>query len=302
MPLKGKPPEKAKPRKPRILVYGKGGVGKTWCALDWPNVYYIDTEGSASLPHYAAKLAKSNGAYLGIEDGACDMDFIVNEVRALAVTPHNYKTLVIDSYTRAFFDRITEEEANMEAKGDDMSATFGREKKPAVRRSSQLVKLLKDLDMNVLIICHEKDKWEGKGKDRTIAGTTFDGHEKLEYDLDLVLNVFKAGQSRRARVGKTRLEQFKEGDVFDWTYEQMAKRLGHELIESEFHPTSEPSTAEQVDTVKRLAKIVNLPVETREKWFNKAAVDSWEEMDARTINGCISYLKKKIGVEDETDE
>ncbi len=35
--LKGTDPKSAKPSKPKILIYGKPGVGKTWAALDFPS-------------------------------------------------------------------------------------------------------------------------------------------------------------------------------------------------------------------------------------------------------------------------
>jgi len=63
--LKGHAPELIKPRKPKILVYGASGVGKTWAALDFPDVYMIDVEGGATQPEYREKLAASGGLYLG---------------------------------------------------------------------------------------------------------------------------------------------------------------------------------------------------------------------------------------------
>jgi AAA domain len=43
------PPESVQPKKPKVLVFGPPGVGKTWASLDFPRVYYIDTE-PGSLP------------------------------------------------------------------------------------------------------------------------------------------------------------------------------------------------------------------------------------------------------------
>ena len=45
--LKAKDPVNAEPSKPKMLIFGKPGVGKTWGALDFPSCYYIDTEGGA---------------------------------------------------------------------------------------------------------------------------------------------------------------------------------------------------------------------------------------------------------------
>src|SRR5664280_1663930 len=70
--LKAKDPKTTEPSKPKILIFGKPGVGKTWFSLDFPSVYYIDTEGGADLAHYTAKLIKSGGVYMGPEDGSLD--------------------------------------------------------------------------------------------------------------------------------------------------------------------------------------------------------------------------------------
>ena len=63
--LRAVDPKAASPSKPKILIFGKPGVGKTWTSLDFPSVYYIDTEGGADLNHYTDKLKKAGGVYFG---------------------------------------------------------------------------------------------------------------------------------------------------------------------------------------------------------------------------------------------
>jgi len=94
--LRAVSPNDTEPSKPKILIYGKPGVGKTWSAIDFPNVYYIDSEGGANLKHYIDKLRKSNGVYLGPDQGGADMETIIEQIQALATEDHTYKTLVID--------------------------------------------------------------------------------------------------------------------------------------------------------------------------------------------------------------
>jgi len=45
MALKAKLPEEVKATKPKFMIYGESGVGKTFFALDFPKPYLIDTEG-----------------------------------------------------------------------------------------------------------------------------------------------------------------------------------------------------------------------------------------------------------------
>lgn len=288
--LKGKDPKKAKIRKPVILVYGKPGVGKTWAAMDFPDVYYIDCEGGATLPHYTDKLAVSGASYLGKEDGADDINLVLNEIRALATQKHKFKTVVIDSLSEIFNAKILEKAEQMERSGTDMDKTFGREKKPAISALKQMLTWFGKLDMNVILICHEKDLW----KDGKQVGVTFDAHDKLEYSLDLVLRITKQGNARKAIVGKNRLEQFTEGEVIDWSYEEFANRYGRKVIESDVHNAGPAATPDQVQKAKQLAEVFGLPEETKAKWFDKAGADSWEEMTSQEIQACIDYFKKQM--------
>lgn len=287
--LKAKHPKKAEPKKPKILIFGLPGVGKTFGALDFPGVYYIDSEGGAALDHYTDKLEASGGMYLGPKDGANDMDVVLDQIKALATTKHNFRTLVIDSFTKLFNTRVAEKTEAMEAANVDMDKTFGREKKPAVGKTRQMVAWFDRLDMNVILVCHQKDQWS----DGKVIGQSFDGYDKLEYELDLVMQILKQGTSRKAKIGKCRLKQFREGELIDWNYKTFAERYGIEVIEAASQPV-EPASAEQIRVIQELSAIVRLDEDTRVKWFEKAGVDSWGEMDGATIQACIDYLTSKL--------
>lgn len=288
MALRAKDPKKAEPKKPKILIFGEPGVGKTWGSLDFPGVYYVDTEGGATLDHYTDKLKKAGGVYLGPEDGASDIRVVCNEVKSLATTKHEYRTLVIDSLSAAFNTAVATKAEAMEQGGTDMDKTFGREKKPAIASVRQMIAWFGRLDMNVILVCHQKDVWA----DGKVVGQTFDCWDKLAYELDLVLQIVKQGSSRKAKVGKCRLKQFKEGELFDWSYNTFAERYGKDVIESS-HVAVDPATAEQVELVRGLAGIYKLDAETRVKWFEKAGVDDWAEMDSATIQRCIEFFQKQ---------
>lgn len=289
MALKAKHPKKAEPKKPKILIFGPPGVGKTWTALDFPSVFFIDCEGGATRSHYTDKLVKSNGVYLGPEDGANDMDVVLDQIKTLATTKHDHRTLVIDSFTKLYNTRIAEKSEAMEQANVDMDKTFGREKKPAIGKTRQMVSWFDRLDMSVLLICHERDVWA----DGKVIGKSFDGYDKLEYELDLIMQIVKQGPSRKAKIGKCRLEQFRESELIEWSYKSFADRYGIEVIEAAAVPTT-PATAEQIRVIQQLVGIVKIDDDTRSKWFEKAGVDSWGEMDAETIQKCIDFLTAKL--------
>ena len=68
--LKAKQPEQVKPTKPKMLISGESGIGKTFFALDFPKPYLFDTEAGATREQYQEKLKKSGGVYFGKEEGS----------------------------------------------------------------------------------------------------------------------------------------------------------------------------------------------------------------------------------------
>jgi len=286
--LKAVEPKGAEPSKPKILVFGAAGAGKTFTSLDFPASYYIDTEGGANRAHYTEKLQRSGGAYFGPEQGSLDGATVYEQVFALTTEEHNYRTLIIDSISK-LFNKIIADEA--ERLGD--KDAFGASKKPAVAWIRRLTNLLDRTDMNVILIAHQKEEWSGSGNNRESIGQTFDAWEKLAYELDLSLQIQKRGNSRVAIPRKSRLLGFPEGEAFPWSYEEFAKRYGKDIIERKSQ-VIELATAEDIQEIKRLLEVVKMSDEEIGKWFTKAKVESWEEMDVVTIAKCINFLKEKV--------
>lgn len=282
-------PETVEPKKPKVLIYGPPGVGKTWTSLDFPGVYYIDTEGGADLNHYRQKLKSSGGMYLGPDQGSLDFDVVIGQIQALATERHDFRTVVLDSASKLWNTALSDEQENL---GD--KDAFGAYKKVPTRKFTTMVKWLNRLDMSAVIICHQKELWGlSDKKQREVVGVTFDCQEKLEYDLHLVLQIMKTGATRRARIGKSRLLGFPEGENFEWSYAEFAARYGRDVIEKVSQPLVLASE-EQVAEVARLLGIVKVADDWQEKIFKKASVDDWAEMDQDKIAKCIDMLKEKL--------
>lgn len=286
-------PVTVEPKKPKILIYGPPGVGKTWASLEWPSVYYIDTEGGADLAHYREKLRAAGGMYFGPDQGSLDFDIVTGQMEALATERHSYKTVVIDSITKLFSTAISDEQARL---GD--ADVFGAAKKVPGRQMIRLIRWINRADMNAVLIAHQKDTWgkDAKGN-REVVGQSFDGPEKLEYDLHLVLRIAKLGAGtnakRHAYIGKSRLTGFPEGERFDWSFASFAERYGKDVIEKEVKPVVLAS-AEQVAELKRMLDLVKLPDGITEKWLKKAEVETFEEMDSETMGKCLSFLEERL--------
>lgn len=289
--LKAVDPKAAEPSKPKILIFGKPGVGKTWASLDFPTCFYIDTESGADLAHYTEKLSKSGGVYFGPEQGSLDFNAVIEQVQALASEDHKYKTLIIDSFTKLFTTEVAREAERL---GDKNA--FGADKKPAVAQTRRLVSWLSRLDMNVVLICHEKPVWgkDEKGQ-QTQIDVTFDGFDKLEYELHLCLNIIKVGPNRLARIRKSRLTGFPDSETFPWNYEEFAKRYGKDVIERATVKL-DLATDEQITEITKLISIVKLDESNKQdKWISENFANM-SEVEAEKVGKIISYLKQKVTV------
>lgn len=281
--LKAIEPTTAKPSKPKILVYGIGGVGKTTVAIDFPKTYLIDCEGGANLPQYTERLKKSGGMYFGPDQGANDFAAVTEEIITLATTKHPFKTIVIDSVSKIFNTAVAAEHERMEKAGRDMEKTFAAEKKPALNWMRRWLRWFEKIDMNVIMVAHQKDQYvEGK-----LSGTTFDCWEKLNYELHLSLQIIKQGPSRKAKVMKSRLTGFPDADVFDWSYAEFANRFGKDVIESEVTQV-QMATPEQITRFNDLMKIVKLDQKVIDKWSD--TTDNLEDLSTDDMKKRIDYM------------
>ncbi len=284
MALKAKAPEEVKPSKPKFMIYGESGVGKTFFALDFPKPYLIDTEGGAVREQYQAKLKAVGGAYFGKEEGSQDFKAVINEVRELCTTKHEFKTLIIDSFTYLYML----EAAEAEAKG---GSDFGRDKKAANVPTRQLISQLEKCDLNVILICHSKQSWERRGKDIINTGTTFDGYEKLEYILDLAIEITKGGKT--FYVKKSRITGFPQGESFPLSYDRFADVYGKSVVEAAAVPVVLASP-EQVSRLVALVEGLKVDQEAQEKWLTKCGVESFGEMSSEQIGSLIKHCENLI--------
>jgi hypothetical protein len=266
--------------KPRLkfFIYGPAKVGKTTTAIQFPKPYWIDTEGSADKKIYANLLEAQGGVVFPTQD----FDEVISEVKLLMREKHEYKTLIIDSYSIVYnelCDRL----------GQLMGTEFGRHMGEANRRAKHLNNLLLQLDMNVIITSHAKNEYSQQGM--TVIGQTFDSYKKLDYLFDLIIEVQKHGPNRVACVKGTRFEEFKDGESFPLSYEEISKRYGKEILERDTQP--QPlATEEQVEELERLIKETKYPIEKQDKWKAKANVENFGEMSKDTIAKCIGMLQK----------
>lgn len=289
MALKAKAPVDVKPSKPKMLISGESGVGKTFFALDFPKPYLFDTEGGATREQYQDKLKKSGGVYFGKKEGSQDFAHVINETKQLCTEKHEYKTAIYDSFTYLYMLEAAAAEA-------DKGSEFGRDKKMANIPTRQLISTLEKLDMNVILICHSKDKWERKtgqgGKEQIInVGSTFDGYDKLEYILDLWIEILKGGKTFMVR--KSRITSLVQGNSYPLSYDKFAELYGKEVLETPSVPVVMANFA-QLTQLGKLIEALNISEEQQAKVLKSLDVDKWDETTEDQCQKVIDSLQKKI--------
>ena len=276
MALRARKPE-AVTKRLKLFMFGPAGVGKTTAAIQFPNSYIIDCEKGAE--NYD-KLVSASGS---VVFQTTDINEVIQEVKSLLTEKHEFRTLVIDPITTVYNDLLEKCELRV---GTDFGRHFGEANKTMKR----LANLIMALDMNVVVTAHAKAEY---GQNFSKIGYTFDGWKQLDYWFDLVIELSKKGKKRVARVAKTRLEQFPDEDVFEWSYDAIRKRYDPSILEREASATR-LAAADQIREIKDLLAIVRLPEGTTERWFTKAGVDTWEDMPADVLQKCIEFVRNRL--------
>lgn len=278
MALRAVKPEKIQKRL-KALFYGQSGVGKTTAAINFPKVYLIDTEKGSENDQYVRLLQKNGGAVFQTSD----FNELMTEVKALLTEKHEYKTLVIDPLTTLYNDLLDKSAIKN-------GTEFGRHYSEANKQIKHLLNLLLRLDMNVIITAHQKHEY---GQNMSIVGSTFDCYKKLDYLFDLVFEIQKRGKDRVGLVKKSRIEAFPDTEHFPFSYDEMAKRYGKEVLERDA-VAQELADEAQVKELVRLIDLIKVPEEIFQKWLDKSSSEKWEEMPKDAIQKCIDHLKSKI--------
>lgn len=277
MALRAKKPEAIEKRL-KALFFGNAGVGKTTAAIQFPKAYLIDTEKGAENEQYTRILQKSGGVVFQTSD----FDELMKEVKSLLTEKHEYKTLIIDPLTMLYNDLLDKSAIKH-------GTEFGRHYGDANKQMKHLLNLLLRLDMNVIITSHAKNEY---GQNLAVLGQTFDCYKKLDYLFDLVFEIQKRGKDRVGIIKKSRIESFPDGETFPFSYDEISKRYGINILEKDA-VAEKLATKEQIDTLKYLIELYKEPQEIIQKWLDKAKAESLDEMNEDVILKLISHMESK---------
>jgi hypothetical protein len=261
------------------MLFGSAGAGKTTAAIQFPKPYVIDTERGAENDSYVDRINERGGALFQ----TTSFDDIVAEVRALASETHDYQTLIIDPVTVIYDDMVASWEKRV---GTD----FGRGYSAAKKEWKRLTSLLSTLDMNVVLTSHAKNLY-AEGQAMKVLGQTFDGPKGADYYMDLVIEVQRNGSERLGRIAKSRIAGLQEGDVFPFSYDDIADRYGREALERNAKPVQFASSDLLLTLRDMLASRTDADA-LEAKWLRAAGCEDFSDMTSEQIEGCIKWLQK----------
>lgn len=289
--LKGRKPELIEVPKIKMCIFGTYKTWKTRFALQWPATYYIDVESGAKLPLYKKDLINNGGIYFGPEDGSQDFGLVLQEVKALLTTKHDRKTLVIDSVSDLEGICIAKEEERLDEAKQDMK--FGAQKKPAIKNMRRLFNYIRSIDMNVIILAHKKDAWEGAGNDRKVVGSTYDGWDKIGHKIDLLCESRLEARQGQMIVKGSRYEAFPIGKTIPMDYAIFSQMYGKDIIEKTAVPVT-PATSEQIAEIERMIGLLKIEPEEVDKWLAKAEAEEIDDLSKEYADKILMFLNNKV--------
>lgn len=267
----------------KALLYADKGVGKTHFCCSFPETYYIDTEGLEDYPHLVGMLHKNGGEIVYLNE----ITEIIKEVTTLLSVKHQFKTLIIDSISFPYAWLAQVEADRLAKKSGGEGTEFGANLAKAKRLTFQLGILLSRLDMNVIVVAHEKAKFI----DNKDAGKTFDVNDKLAYSLGAVWNLRLQGKSRKLFVEKSRYSEIVTGDSidFDEGYQTIKGLFGEGIFVREVK-VENLATPDQIKELTRLIDLLKIPEEKVSKLLTNAKASSMEEMNESFAQKAIDKL------------
>ena len=272
----------------KIIISGKAGVGKTVFAMQFPGVAFIDVEGSAEREWYADQLQASGASYFGRDDGSQDIAQVINLVKWLATNKHDFKTVVIDSFSKLYSIEAARC-SKLKRNGKEIGTDFGADRREANKQVRILFEWIDKLDMNVILICHSKQDYLSETNE-----TTFDGMNLMDHELDLWIEVILQGTEKRLiRVRKQRLQGFKLNEKFPLDFEAFAKKYGQQHLNASV-TTIETAPEALTGRLTALVREAGIGQGTVDKWLQKAKVQQITELPEDVVKSCIQYCEGRL--------
>lgn len=286
--LKAKAPVIIKKRL-KAFFYGGAGTGKTYCAIQFPKPYFIDTERGGENSKYVKLLTENGGAVYQTRD----FKDLYEQVMALANESHPFQTIVIDPITPIYENLVLMHEQSIREKSHKSSSGYSRHYIEANKDFKKLADLLLRIDMNVIVTAHAKKEYCISGNEMQVTGETFDAYKKLDHLFDLIVATKLVDKKFMGYVIKSRIESIPTNSEINFSYKSL-----NELYEKDFiQEKAKPLTFLKEDIVKELNNLIE-KTGTSESWVNKClsknGIGSLEELSEEAAHKMIDHLLKAL--------
>lgn len=274
------------------LIAGASGTGKSFWISCLPNALIIDTDIGGGLRYADAMIERNGSARVGPQSKWFDES--IGEYTELMefLRKHNHD---LDKYSTLAIDSITVLQDNAVARHNPkFDRDYGRGSDIATREWKRIREICRSKDFNLICTAHLKGKWE---KDEQV-GMQASGPKELAGDMDVVLFLNRSGEyPSNAQVIKWRRlpddDRGRVPPVFPFTLDQFCKIDGTDALRRGRQPL-EPASPEQVSKLNALLEVAKVEQKIIDKWLKAAAVETFEEMPAKYIEGCISFVQKML--------
>lgn len=292
---------RATPWRPRILVYGESGAGKTTLGLD------------------IAKLTGAKTLVIDTEHGTDtygkDFDFDVihadspEEIEAqidyYAERPEGYTLLIIDPISCVHAALEAQADDELRPKKGPAAGKFGAVFDPGVRAqikriNRRLPAKLRKLDMAQIVTARAKPNWKvttgptGKIQMERI-GSTWEGDNSLDYEFDIILELLVYGVGEHAnRVAVVRKARGMK--LPDKIEEFSATKLLDMLPRSGFVRVSDPHpmvTEEQARRIHDLVAALRLEPGALTRALNRWGATMIEDLPRSSAEQIIATLEAR---------
>jgi hypothetical protein len=296
-----------RPQRLKLFMYGNYGTGKTYLALHFPGIAMIDPEKGAEPYRNVFKFDT-----LPI-DNTSSFQVYEDAIKYLGSCKHQYSTIICDPISMLWevflyhwseiFKKRKQEGAGYrfdfyEFQLKDYN-TLKAEWKAFIRR-------LLALDMNIIAIAREKDKFKkGKGDNfLELVGQTFDAEKLTPYYFDTVIQLILEKGEFSAIIKKNR------NNTLGLPIEVPVK-LTYENFKNAYPSLNKAASPvlvseKMIEKFNSYVKELALPLDKVEKALQNYGVDNFDDLHKKNGEIILGKLKesldKKRGVEKKKKE